>query len=188
MRAITLYTDVHIFGPHEMTVHWDYRNLDHYYLGDNIDVSHCNRRLVHHAKEAAIRMSDRFAGRCVKGNHELSAMRPEVPVYLRVGNALLHHGHYLFWTAEKCEKYLAKIPGMPGYKIPFTLPAWDFLRYIAKPGINSLFRRQVASLAATYNVDTIICGHRHPPHRIETVIDDIRIVILPRGKHVVEID
>lgn len=190
---IIAFTDVHLYAPHAMQVDWHgCLNPPQYYLGDNIDITNCPLSSLSLARAEAKWMASHFKDRCVKGNHELDAMGEGVPVFLRVGSTLLTHGHHLFWSEAHVRRYDARKPGMPAYKIPLDLGAWlarlDGLRHIARPGLTALFCRRVEQLAVTYNVSMIVCGHRHPPIKIEREVAGVRVVVLPRGRNEVEID
>lgn len=189
MKTITSYNDIHLYGPHELDIGgWDFRDPSHYYLGDNVDVALALRKDVNNAITSCREMAFRFEGRCVSGNHELEYMGKRTPPYLVVGQTLLTHGDWLFWDDARAYAYrFNKRPGIGKLRRYFTVGYWDFVRHVLRPGITPLFTQKVLKLASHYGVKMVVCGHQHPPKRIETKIGGIYVTVLPRGKNVVEI-
>ena len=194
MSIIKVFTDCHLFGPHEINVDWEDTAFgeDCYDLGDNIDIRGCKPKDLNYAKKVHNIIIDTFWMRKVWGNHELDFCPDYARVvnYLKINkNTLLTHGDFLFWGHEKASKYRQLKPASGS----FLKRAWVWLvfKQLAKifdVGVSKQFRDNCIYTAMLFNVEHIICSHIHPRKRIDLQFGRLRVTILPRGKSEVEIN
>lgn len=186
MREITVYNDIHLCGPHSMHVNWEY-GPNHYYLGDNVDLSHCLRKDIMKALVTLTFMSNLFIDRFVRGNHELNVI--DKPDKLIVGNTLLTHGDYIFWPKKYADKYRSQPHGTSWFGKWFSLSGLDFMRHILPEArLHRRTLRKLAFMARANKCSMIVVGHRHPKNIIRYEYKGIRILVLPPGKNKIEID
>lgn len=186
MKDIVVFNDVHIFGLHTARVKWEY-GANCYYLGDNVDLSHCDNRDVVNASLTLTCMNNLFKDRFVRGNHELNQI--DVPDTLKVGNTLLTHGDYIFWPRKYADRYRKRKPGMNWFRRWFTLSALDPLRHLLPEArLHRRSLRKMAFLAKKHKCSMIVVGHRHPKRIIRYEYRGIKILVLPPGKNHIRID
>jgi hypothetical protein len=182
----TIFNDIDLFGPHELLVEWEY-GPNCFYLGDNVDVRNCHRHDLPKALHALSHLYEGFGDRYIGGNHELDIMPTKL--FKVVGNTLLTHGDVLYWGEDKAKAYReTEEPGASWWKRLTSLGRWDWLRHVRQPIFSRLMLDRAWIYAKLYNCHTVICGHRHPSHVIVKKYHDINVIVLPRGKNVVELE
>lgn len=185
MRIITIFNDIHLYGPHSMKVQWEY-GPDCFYLGDNIDLSHCLKKDVENASLALVFFKNLFEGRFVRGNHELNVIK--APDFLKVGKTLLTHGDYIFWPKLYALKYRRRKAGVGFLRKWISLSGLDPLRHLfPEARLHRRSLRKLAYLAKKNKCEMIVVGHRHPKKIIYYEYRGIKIIVLPPGKNYVKI-
>lgn len=185
-KVITVYNDIHKYGPHPEDIQLE-ADHDCYYLGDNIDLSHCLKSSVPWALLDLNYYKEAFAGRFVRGNHELNAIN--APDWLKVGNTLLTHGDFIFWPKKYAIHYRKRPKGVSFLRRWISCSGLDPLRWILPEAkLHNRTKRKLYHLAKRHGCKMVICAHRHPKNRVDVHYKEIHIVILPPGKNKVEIE
>jgi hypothetical protein len=186
LKDIIVYNDIHLKGPHPVKVNWEY-GPHCYYLGDNVDLSHCRKEDVLNALITLTFMSNLFQDRFVRGNHELNAI--DKPDKLVVGKTLLTHGDYIFWPKKYADRYRQKPQGANWLKRWFSFSGIDPIRFLLPEArLHRRSLRKMAFLAKKNKCTMIVVGHRHPKRTIRYEYRGIKIIVLPPGKNYIRID
>jgi hypothetical protein len=186
MRTIICYNDIHRYGPHPMDIELK-ADHNHYFLGDNIDLSHCLKKDVPMALGDLRYYRQAFAGRFVRGNHELNAVGG--PDWLKVDNTLLTHGDFVFWPKRYAVHYRKRPRGVSLFRRWLSFSGMDPLRHVLPEAkLHRRTKRKLALLAKSHRCTMIVCAHRHPKEVIDTFYHGVRIVVLPPGKNKVVIE
>lgn len=181
-----IYTDLHIYGirPYvPATLKYD---DDCYYIGDNVDLSNCPKKLIPQAEALDKEMRERSPGRYVSGNHERDT---KGPFHIVVNNdVLLTHGDIPLWGLEKAMEYRSKKKGKSKWKRFLKNLIWKKAKPNGKP--TKLSKKQIercVALANDFKCKTIIMGHRHPGVTYDKVHEGIRVIVLTRGYNELEL-
>lgn len=186
MKTITIFNDIHKYGPHPVNVQLE-ADADCYYLGDNIDLSHCLKSSVPWALLDLNYYKQAFAGRFVRGNHELNAVK--APDWLVVGKTLLTHGDFIFWPKKYATHYRKRQKGVNFFQRWFSFSGLDFLRHILPEAkLHRRTKRKLALLAKRHRCTMVVCAHRHPKKTVCVEYRGIKIVVLPPGRNEVTIE
>jgi len=184
MKTYFVYSDLHLFGPHEVRdVILDMISKDCIYLGDIIDLKNCKKEFIQAAKDAIISLERQLERRYVHGNHELT---PFQDIYIADG-VLFTHGDFQIWGQKRAQAFRSKKPGSGSVK-RWLSKALNVGREALTTGeLKEKHIKSLMSFAKSYNCHTIVIGHRHPKELIDNTYtnakngEKIRIIVVPRG-------
>jgi len=188
-----IYTDLHIFGAHKPIKTSLLYGPDIFYIGDNVDLKNCQRSRLSEANQLLKTIEKNAGNNYLPGNHELSFGKR---LFIKYHRVLLTHGDIFFWPENKMSRWRGgKIrPGI-------SSSLWWFLRFknalvhIWPVSVSPLVIRRMYGIATSpdYNCHTVIIGHAHPKHIIQTTYTEldgpcVNFYILPRGRHDLDIN
>jgi len=199
LTQIGIYNDVHFFGAHSDTivsidhVLGNANREDHFLNGDIVDRVNAPKKKVDDATEIMERLHNAYHGRYAFGNHEgTSIYDMDYPwyVHLEEEQVLIAHGDVFMWGEEKAEKYRTQDLGATwlwrkaatAYNDAFRANGLGF-KYLDEEDMV-----RIRDFCKPLGVKLVICGHTHPMRRTIEQIDDIKVLILKRGYHQVDID
>jgi hypothetical protein len=183
-QKITFFTDVHEFGPHEIAVEWEF-GLRCFYLGDNVDLSGCRKRMFAKAWQRFRFYQRMFKERFIRGNHELGNDNND---FLKYGRLLLTHGDYLFWSKARADRYRGREACVGFFTYLFHMMVFGWLLSLVSWPISRKVKERAYLLATKFNCDTVICGHWHPTKTQEVLYKGVKLIVLPRGKTTLELE
>lgn len=157
------------------------------FLGDNFDLKNAKKEcltLIERKREATIEKCKKVGGIYISGNHSLKPL--EMHQKAIRDNILFIHGDIIDWGFKKAEKWRNKQKGVgiTGHIITRVFKN-------VYEGGTTIFRKKhklrAYQLAKENNCDTIVVGHFHPEKLKERRYKDVRIIIVPRGKTVLDL-
>jgi hypothetical protein len=132
-------------------------------------------------------LAEKFGDRYIGGNHELDQVKS--PLFRKVGVTLLTHGDVLFWGEKVAKEYRKEeTVGANWFKRWTCMGQIDFLRHIRTPIFTQHFLDTAWTFAKLYGCKMVICGHRHPSHAVRREYNGVNIVVLPRGRNVIDLE
>lgn len=194
------YTDLHLDNPIEMcrdevmeltkqreATPGDQRSQNIRFLGDIFDFEYSE------ARDALQKLFDWFwavwINFIINGNHEKKTTKNQLMFFKNYLGELTvcAHGHLeadpVRWIA-----YILK-PLAKGFKLWFkrkfvatAIAEWENAHPQDKPD----FIKRAVALAKSNNCKYYICGHFHPQNIVVIDSENIRIIVLPRGKTVLD--
>lgn len=179
--------DWHYLGPHSLPGRPSFYDGE-YDGGDNYDLNNCKHKDVDRCKDLIRWTRDAWAkGRSVEDNHGLRYHPGPMHVLLKPGVALIH-GHTLFWSPEKVDKYFEKrTPGAGWFKRMFIIASLDKLRKIWPARYSDEFKQRCFDYADAHDLNTLIMGHRHPTKVADFNYLGVRIIVGKRGLNVFDL-
>jgi predicted phosphodiesterase len=193
LMKIAIYSDCHILAPHEVKgtfadlfggpefIRAKYK-VDYSVLtGDIIDVDNAKKKRVREARDMVMTLKNSFGEYYLLGNHECSL---DVDGYFRVFDDVLYcHGHNLFWTQKKIDRWERKKGGMSWWKFQLYKLKHGRNGKPWKPSERELFN--IRELARKHNCKTVVFGHTHRVY--DKVHNGIRIINVPKGRTIIKI-
>jgi len=188
-----IYSDLHLYGAHSPMKEALTFGKDVFYIGDNVDLKNCPRRLLQDAYHLVRHIKKNAGDNYLPGNHELSYGKKTFIQYHRV---LLTHGDIFFWPQKKIVHWRGG-----GIKAGISNFMWclfrvkNYFRDLWPMPIHSKHFEKIYQTATApgFQCHTVIIGHEHPHKIIKKMYSlnngpEIAIIILPRGKHELDID
>lgn len=186
-KEYTIYSDMHIGGPHQKNLLRDINNTkftkNTVFIGDNFDFQHSQKRDLLKVVEFRKKVEEKVkeaGGIFLDGNHELHPLEKGEFHVVR-DNTIFLHGDIVHWGFKKAKKYRdTKTCGNCDL-------AWGLLlayRQFFDGGKESLKKKHIERaihLAKKFNCKNIVFGHFHPKNLIVIMKDGVRIIVVPRG-------
>ncbi len=195
MKQIVIYNDNHWYSPISiketiMPALKDSYSEDVFFLGDNFDLANCSKDEVAVVERLRESYKNRMGNRYVDGNHEATDLNnARISVSSLSKRIVMVHGDFESWGPDKAVAFRSKPHGASKFKRMFT-KAWNEI-------YDSMWNRQIrpefldrcdVMMDNTYTT-VLICGHKHPSQRIDTVTPKGRkVVVLPRGRNEIDLD
>lgn len=148
-----------------------------YLLGDIIDLKRVKNHRLNYWKEQHKILEKAFFNRYVSGNHELTTKN----IDLKLGTKLLTHGDFALWGESQAQNFRAKRAGQ-GYGLGSKI-----VQVFRSGHVSKADAKKLAIYARLHCADTIICGHIHPKTIFDDYVCGVRVIVLPRGKTVLEL-
>eukprot|EP00027_Filamoeba_sp_ATCC50430_P003160 CAMPEP_0168556808 /NCGR_PEP_ID=MMETSP0413-20121227/9082_1 /TAXON_ID=136452 /ORGANISM="Filamoeba nolandi, Strain NC-AS-23-1" /LENGTH=172 /DNA_ID=CAMNT_0008587783 /DNA_START=44 /DNA_END=562 /DNA_ORIENTATION=- len=165
-----------------VTCDFNLQDPNEIYLGDNIDMANCLKSEIEKAQKEHDDLKSVYQERMVTGNH--SRTLPIGEYYIvngEFGRVFCTHGdreaNEEYWKA-----YRSKPKGAGFLKRTFWVPALEIFEDIYDRSIHTEIFDRMASVAKSNNCTAYICGHFHPKEVIDVMHNDVRILVLPRGR------
>jgi predicted phosphodiesterase len=188
-KALRIGTDLHIFGPHELYKHDDPLIFKcDYLLGDIVEMFNCKKKDVEKAKAFRNYLVKLYRKKFVFGNHEIDFTLSAYEIIEVDGvRILLCHGHIPIWGEEKSMEWTTKKYGAGFIKRAgsFIFNKWRDIFGGFKITEEDLYNLE--QYAKKHNCQHIICGHKHPKENFDETRNGIRITILSRGIHTINV-
>ena len=155
------------------------------YIGDIVDLKSCRKENLQEARLTIKKIKEECFGNYVSGNHELDLDKDSF--YLVKGDTLFTHGDFIFWGENMALKWRSQSPGLTKFSFFWV---WLFNSIIKwRPYfLTNKIKDKIVEAANYYDCEKVIMGHRHPFNKIDTTYKGIRIIVLPRGKNIVDIE
>ena len=200
---LTIFADLHLYGPkaEDITIKEliDYKNANEntFLLGDIIDFKNTRKKDMEKAKKDYIALKTVFGKDYIDGNHENNTHFSGIPqtfnkvIHLQDSRKLLlTHGHRIFWTAEKAERWEFKVPkGISNIKWHAMKLACDFDERFLRGKNDEIVhylqakkQRYVRAYADKHQADILICGHKHPDGTVRCLTGMLLCYICIKGK------
>jgi hypothetical protein len=183
-KQYTFYTDLHIYSIYmEMKImpktQGQVLSENAYALGDIWEVKHTESNQCINMQRDFDNFKNIFKNRYVTGNHELTKDNINLIINEHI---LLTHGDYPMGGTNKANSFREDKKKCKGSSLIQKAIANNHTP-ISKSDEQALY-----DYAKYYNVDTIIVGHRHVASIFDKNINGVRIIALPRGKTVLNLD
>lgn len=188
-EKVLVMSDTHFYGPHALNkkVLEEFKSSPvkvKFSLGDIYDIKWTSKDEIKSALKEQTDFSSWLKSKSlieIEGNHDLNKA---VLFYVRNG-VLYTHGHYVSWNQKTIDKKAkASRDGVSKLKRKaFEMGAKS------KP-FGRLSKQEISAavvLAKKYGCHTIVFGHTHVEKTIDTKIDGIRIINVPRGLTLIEV-
>lgn len=117
----------------------------------------------------------------VMGNHELEFSQRQFSFDTET-KTLFTHGHQVFWSEEKINRWAKKKPGR-GPIMRFLALFYSKWRMLKQPKIKDAHMDRAVELAKEFGAVTVVTGHRHPKERLYCSKDGVTLIVLPRGRN-----
>ena len=194
MNEIIFYNDNHWFSPiglKENIASYDKECAlpNVFELGDNWDLANCALDMVPHVAEQRAKYKAIFGNRGIDGNHERESITNDF-ILLAYGTkkVLMLHGDFESWGPDKAIAYRSKPHGASTFKRLFTKTWNDFYDKYFNNKITSDFLHRCQMIALLKGADLVVVGHKHVKESIRTNIGPIKIIVLARGRNVIDLN
>ena len=177
MKKITIFSDVHKFGIHELDIEFEYGD-DIFHLGDNFDLKGCKKQDVNSAKHEFEMYKQKAGKNYVSGNHELGFER----LTLIKDHIMFTHGDYVFWDDDKFNKFRSNTPGKKEWKRWVSFLGDKIRKFQGPKKWKKKNLKKAARFAKANNCHTFICGHVHPRKTLDKTYNGVRCICVPRGR------
>lgn len=195
MTRFKIATDLHIFGPHQFVKPKDLAvDYQTYLLGDIVDMANVKKEDIDKARSMIKHLVTIYNGRYIMGNHELymldmmnSVPTPDHIIVQRPGNnIMLCHGHIPLWGKERSYKWMDKKAGAGFLRRSVS---WGINKYRDVFGghVSDKDLRKLHDYAVDNGCRTIITGHKHPKSTEIYTHRNVKIIVLRRGFHNLEV-
>lgn len=177
-EKVTVISDTHIYGPDAFSKGCLTEKFD-VSLGDIYDIKWTLKEHIGQAKKEQLEFSEKLKTDGIPeidGNHDLK----EHPNISYIKNGVLYtHGHYISWDEQKIEKKShASRDGVSKEQ----QDNWGrFVKHHPYGKLSEAEKRAAVKLAKFSNCHTIVFGHTHVKKLIDTKLDGVRIINVPRG-------
>lgn len=193
MNKIIIYCDNHWFSPIAIKETIDQVPIDVrenrerlYFLGDNFDRANCKHSDLERLNRLKVQVESWLKdGHHIDGNHELEDLL-NTPII--IGKVCMVHGDFESWGAERALRYRTKPAGSSMIKLLFTKTWNAFYDQFFNSKIKKDFLERSALTAKKHNCTTLIVAHKHPKSLMKTEFDGVKIIVLPRGRNIIDID
>jgi len=187
-REFIVYNDIHAYGRHQIQVPNEPLTEWHIFNGDIFDLAGCEKSKINEVLDKMKGLRNALGTRYIYGNHEL--MMDHIDDQHVHGQILFTHGHLEFWGRKKSLKYMRKLPGRG--KFGRKMAGWfDKLRMYKPFNMSEKQKVRCWERCMENRCQAIVLGHKHPkePHELHYTRDGktIRIFVLPRGRHVLQL-
>lgn len=184
---ITVYTDLHLGAPHGM--HEFEADLlkaaedeNTFFTGDIFDMKNTRKSKVAHYRIMMEKLKIIAGDRYIIGNHECEKPKS---YFTKKQGVLFTHGHKLKWSEKRIKKWENKEVGKG--KLGYLM--YRFMHLFMRRGKNGTpskkLRKKCERYCKEYGCHTIIYGHTHQEY--DGMYKDIRIVNVPRGRTVLDV-
>lgn len=191
MQKYTIFTDTHIGSKYcdDTLIIGDIVNsaadLNTILLGDIIDLACCPKKNLNFLRRDYALLKKEYGERYISGNHERD-WNDQLQFSVIRDGVYFCHGDLLS-NFEKWRAYRKKPQGAGFLKSIWVDFAEDFEWLKEKRNLPEAFITNAVQKAAGARCHTVVCGHFHPKEKIELVVNGIRIIVLPKGKSVIEV-
>jgi len=178
-----VYNDIHKFGPHALDVTYVYgENI--IYNGDIVDLGSCKYSLLPEANAFLYDLIEKAQGNFTSGNHE-KMMEHQ---YVIKDQVLFTHGDLIFKDITDARNFRWGREGSGWFRRMYV-HAGAYLRNFLKKNQEISLREMGEAViwAKRHKCHTVICGHKHPKKILTRSLDNVKLIVLPRGKHTVEV-
>ena len=179
MKRLTIFSDLHIGAPHEMSVNLgEYINdKDVFLTGDIYDLKNTPKKKIKEYEKRFRNTKEMFGERYIIGNHE--CIKPKTYHHISYG-VLFLHGHTIYWDYEKVKRWENKKHGLNKFRYLFYR-----LKHIGsyegkKKEPSAKIKEKCFRLCSIHKCHTIVFGHTHKS--CDIMYKGIRIINVPRGK------
>lgn len=181
--------DTHYFGADPVKEDFSQllKKIDDYFsktiiLGDFIDLKNCEKKKLHEAKSLFKLYKDSMGAKYLNGNHECQ-QDIDVPL-VTLGIGFMHGDRIFNGFLGHIESRRHPLDGAGKFQ-RLLKGAFSKLRNVVEWNDDKLDREdvkyEISKIAKEYGLHTIVCGHCHPSHVIDRMVEGIRIIIVPRG-------
>jgi len=185
---LELIADLHLFSENEISCSLTPRNHNQYLLGDIVDMANVSAKDLETAKAVLYKLMADFGPNFIPGNHErLTAINETRIIQTENGKIILAHGDFESWGEDKAMAYRRRPWGAKWFKRNILVRAIDDYEHHFKRNFSIDFRNRAGALALRNGCGTYICGHLHPKEMIDIVHNGIRLIVLKRGKTVLDL-
>lgn len=189
--ATIIYNDIHCFSPIALMTHEQLKtsilkDLGEGHtvisLGDNVDIANCLESDLNDACGLRYWIY-KNVNTYYSGNHELETflIRSNIP------SIHFTHGDFEKWGTEKALKYRSRKPCASKFKRKFIIPLVEWAEQFGVNRATEKFIQNAVKITKANSCHTYVCGHIHPKKEIRILRDGIRILVLPRGRNVLNI-
>lgn len=191
---VTVFSDCHWHGPTPVDIEPEFgKNV--FYIGDNHEFKNIPKK-----EEIINEYLDQYAEflkkcsdtetKILDGNHEISVgENNNIEVLFTEDNKIAFvHFHRELWTEKKVNKWHQMKPGISKVYL-FFIKIKNLIGN--KIGANNLKKKHIRichEIAKKYDVSTVVFGHTHPRRLIIESHDGIRMINVPRGKTILDLD
>lgn len=178
-------TDTHLMAPNAVPASFF---GDEILLGDIIDLANCSNKQVPEGETAREKLKDRYKDKYLDGNHE--RYLPIGTYYIfkseKNGSVFCTHGDNES-NRSRWIDYRQKPHGASIFKRVFVVHAIEIAEKLLSRDMGKDFLDAAAAVAKAKGCSTYVCGHFHPKAIIDQVHNGIRIIVLPRGKTILDL-
>lgn len=185
MKLITVLNDIHEGSTMELKFPkspYNPKDPDEYYIGDNIDLVNCKKKLVKFYQDKLNQLRVAYGRRLITGNHE-AQKDADLLVIVPGTNTGLMHGCLICWGEEKSMKYRRKDHGAGFLKRGLWVNALEAFENGYDRPITSEDLERASRIAKAKQLDRLIIGHKHPSKRqtYKLLNGASELIVLPRG-------
>ena len=194
---IVVYSDCHLYAPHSVlkknpeiemelftptTTMLKYGAAKVFLTGDIVDTDNAKKKNIRICRDLIDELKEIHGDSYASGNHECV---DGSPYYIKHDNILICHGHTLFWDMDKVRKWENKKGGMSYWRYK----AYQWFKHSGRNGkqlgLSGEKASEIATIAKSYNCDTIIFGHTHRAY--DEVYAGVRIINVPKGRTILDV-
>lgn len=189
MVRYTIYSDYHLGHPFSLKKDFTF-GRNNVFLGDNFDL----RNAPYHDLPTLKKNRQDTIAKCLKaggiylsGNHSLEPLIRKEFLSIKRGKILFLHGDIIDWGMHGANFY--RTLNKAGSSKIF----WKLLRYYKMvfngntKKIKNKWLVRAVMFAKENKCKTIVMGHFHVEKLVDVNKDGIRIIIVPRGKTIIDI-
>lgn len=186
-----IHADYHIGAPNEIDSGPIFNDFDSEHkvilLGDIIDLANCKKSDVAYLYSQIVLLTKAFGDQYVYGNHSRMGLRNRNYYAQSETNKILFTHGDIEANYDRWKEYRLKPHGASWFKRNIVVPFIEKFESIHDRKLRDRFIRAAAKEAKDSGCNVYVCGHFHPK-KIETIIyDDIRIIVVPRGRTELEL-
>lgn len=179
----TIYNDIHKYGPNEMKVDYEFGEYV-IYNGDIVDIAEGYYGDLPSANEFLYNLIEKAKGNFTSGNHEKMMEYS----YVIKNNILFTHGDLIFKDISDAKKFRWGKEGSSHFRRFYVSIAYYFRRFIKSNQLILDHEMDEAVVWANkYNCHTVVCGHKHPNEILTRIKNEVKLIVLPRGVHTVDL-
>lgn len=191
MTKYIVYNDLHIMAPHDLGIRPEphvEQDKDGIVVlnGDIVDLQNCKKKDIPKAIMLIRRYRLLYQKHYILGNHALQA-RP-CQGYYKHNGILFRHGDHEFWGKKKRDAYMRNAtPGAGWFKRNVLVRSFSWLRRIWTARYSKAFKERCVESCFAHSCHTIVLGHKHNRKIKDFKYKDIRIIVLPRGRNILQL-
>jgi len=179
---LTFYSDLHFYAVHEINETLVFNDTT-YFIGDIVDLRGCKNSEVEEVEAKRIEIQEKSKGKYLNGNHEL-AHDSEIDIIL--DGICITHGDVFDHDSEKYyDWHYKKQPGSTWFRRFYIGIAYWFRENFQK-SVSKACLQKAATYACSEGCHTIVFGHKHPNKVVDKMINETRVICVPRGKTEIE--
>lgn len=185
MVEYIIYADLHLGSPYEI-MEEIIPSKNTVLLGDNFEMKNILKRefeRIKNLRENTMKKIQGIGGVFLDGNHELKNLNKENS-FVKRGKVIFIHGDIIEWKTKTVNrKRNGKIvPKFFWYVIKYYKKLLNFESQVTE---KHLERARVFAKKNGGNI--IVMGHFHPKNLVDKVWNGVRIIVVPRGKTILNL-